>query len=128
MRTKAWAIVLMVLTTALTSTAQIFYKIGAEKLSFDIFSIIFNVHLIAGLSLYAVGSVLMITAFKGGELSVLYPIIATSYIWVGLLSLILFNESLNTLRWLGIFTIFFGIVLIGLGSKRLHRKMEAAAL
>jgi uncharacterized membrane protein len=128
MRTKAWAILLMVLTTALTSTAQIFYKFGAGLLEFNILSLISNYYLISGLALYSVGSVMMITAFKGGELSVLYPIIATSYIWVAFLSMVFFQENLNFYRWMGIFIIFFGVVFIGVGSKRLHRKMEAGVL
>ena len=117
MKTKSWAIFLMFLTTLLTSTAQIFYKKSAETLEFNISSIITNHNLIIGLVLYAIGAVLMITAFKGGELSALYPIIATSYIWVGLFSYFLFNESLNLIRWLGIFAIFFGVVFISIGSK-----------
>lgn len=117
MKTKLWAIGLMILTTLLTSTAQLFYKKGADKLEFNLFSIITNYPLLIGLFLYGIGAVLMITAFKGGELSVLYPIVATSYIWVALFSYFLFHESLNFLRWLGIAAIFFGIIFIGAGSK-----------
>ena len=117
MKTKFWAIALMVITTLFTSVAQVFYKTGADKLSFDILAIITNVPIIIGLMLYVIGAVLMIIALRGGELSVLYPIIATSYIWVGILSFFIFNEALNLLRWSGISAIFFGVVFIGLGSK-----------
>lgn len=127
MKTKLWAIALMILTTIFTSTAQLFYKKGAEKLEFNILSIITNYPLITGLFLYMIGAVLMITAFKGGELSVLYPIIATSYIWVGIFSYFLFNESLNLLRWIGIATIFFGVIFIGIGSKDKEVIKEAGA-
>ncbi len=116
-KTKLWAIGLMILTTLLTSTAQVFYKKAIGDLEFNIFSIITNMDLITGIALYGIGAVLMIIAFKGGELSVLYPIVATSYIWVGLFSYYLFDESLNVLRWLGIFAIFFGVIFVGLGSK-----------
>jgi len=63
------------------------------------------------------GAVLMITAFKGGEVSVLYPIVATSYIWVSLMSAYFFGDSLTLLRWAGVFVIITGIVFIGVGSK-----------
>jgi len=117
-KTRPRAIVLMLITTLLTSTAQLLYKIGVEKIDFTEFlTIITNMPLLAGLSLYVVGAVLMIIALRGGELSVLYPIIATSYIWVGLFSWYLFGEALNVLRWMGIFSIFFGVVFIGFGSK-----------
>lgn len=117
MSTKLRAIGLMVLTTAFTSIAQVLYKIGADKLQFNIISIITNIPLITGMILYAIGAVLMITAFKGGDVSALYPIIATSYIWVSLLSSYFFNENLNLLRWIGIFIIISGIIFISIGSK-----------
>ena len=117
MTTKTWAIALMVLCTAFTSAAQVFYKFGADKLEFNLLSLITNLPLIMGMVLYVLGAVIMITAFKGGEVSVLYPIIATSYIWVSLMSIYFFNEKLGLLRWLGIFTIIMGIILIGIGSR-----------
>ncbi|MBS3136256.1 hypothetical protein J4401_04825 [Candidatus Woesearchaeota archaeon] len=127
MKTKNWAIALMVMTTIFTSTAQIFYKLGAQKLEFNIIGILTNYHLFIGLAIYATASVMMITAFKGGELSALYPIIATSYIWVGVLSIFIFQEALSILRWLGILTIFLGVIFVGIGSK--HTKgLEGTAL
>jgi undecaprenyl phosphate-alpha-L-ara4N flippase subunit ArnE len=117
MKTKLWAILLMVFVTFLTTLAQIFYKWGVATLKFDFFSIITNYLLITGVVIYAIGAALMILALRGGELSVLYPIIATSYIWVGMLSYFLFREDVSLLRWLGIFAIFFGVVFINIGSK-----------
>ena len=117
MSTKAWAIGLMVLCTAFTSVAQIFYKLGAERLSLDFFALITNLPLITGMVLYILGAVIMIIAFKGGEVSVLYPIIATSYIWVSLMSLYFFGDALNLFRWTGIFVIITGIIFISVGSK-----------
>ena len=118
MATKLWAIGVVLFCTLLTSTAQIFYKFAAEKLSFNVLSIITNVNLLMGMLLYAVGGILLILSLRGGEVSVLYPIIATSYIWVSFLSIHFLNESMNLYKWLGVFTIVAGIVLIGYGSKK----------
>jgi len=118
MSTKTWAIGLMVLTTIFTSLAQVFYKFGADRLQPNLISIITNLPLITGMALYIIGAVIMIIAFRGGEVSVLYPIIATSYIWVSLLSVYFFNETLNILRWIGIFIIIAGIIFISTGSKQ----------
>jgi multidrug transporter EmrE-like cation transporter len=118
MPTKTWAMGLMVLTTIFTSFAQVLYKLGADKLQFNLISIITNLPLIAGMALYILGAVIMIIALKGGEVSALYPIIATSYIWVSLLSMYFFNESLNLLRWIGISIIIAGIISISIGSKQ----------
>ena len=108
---------LMFFTTFLTSTAQIFYKFGVETLTLNLFALITNTNLIIGLFLYAIGGSLMIISFRGGEVSVLYPIVATSYIWVSFLSIIFLDETMNIFKWLGVLVIFIGIVFIGFGSR-----------
>ena len=109
MATKLRSFGLVILCTLLTSTAQIFYKFGIEPLNPFL--------IIIGLLIYGVAAVILITALKGGELSVLYPVIATSYIWVAFLSFYFFNDSLNIYRWAGIAVIILGISFIGFGSK-----------
>lgn len=118
MSTKLWAMAIILAATLLTSTAQLFYKFGSEKLNFNILSIITNLELIMGVILYAIGGILLILSFRGGEVSVLYPIFATSYIWVSFLSMYFLNEVMNIFKWVGVFVIIAGIVLIGHGSKK----------
>ena len=117
MATRLWAALLVFFTTLLTSSAQIFYKLGSKTITLDPLSIITNYYLIGGLLLYAVGGILMIISFRGGEVSVLYPIIATSYIWVSFLSIYFLGEVMNAYKWLGVIGIIAGIALIGYGSK-----------
>jgi len=118
MATKLWAMGIVLGCTVLTSTAQLFWKFGAEKLEFNLLSIITNLEILTGIILYAIGGVLLIISFRGGEVSVLYPIIATGYIWVSFLSIFFLDELMNPFKWLGVFTIVAGIVLIGFGSKK----------
>ncbi len=118
MATKLWAMGLMLMCTGLTSVAQVLYKLGTNNLTFNLLDIITNYFIIGGLCLYAIGSVMMLLAFRGGEVSVLYPIIATSYVWVALLSARFLGEHINSFKILGIFSIVFGVVFIGLGSKK----------
>jgi len=117
MKTKPWAIIVMIICTIFTSTAQLLYKIGAEKLSFDIISIITNWPLILGLILYGLGAVLVVVAFNGGEVTVLYPIITSSYIWVTLGSKYFFGEAIGILKWSGVALIITGILMITFGEK-----------
>ncbi|MBI3026968.1 hypothetical protein HYY70_02550 [Candidatus Woesearchaeota archaeon] len=117
MTTKLWAALLVLFTTLLTSSAQLLWKKGSATLTFGVASIITNYYLIGGLLLYVVGGALIIIAFRGGEVSVLYPILATSYIWVSLLSVKFLGEVMNNFKWAGVTTIILGIVLIGYGSK-----------
>ncbi len=120
MGTKASAILLVFLTSVLTSGAQALYKIGAKSLSWDIVGLITNVPLVSGLILYGIGAILFIKALQGGEVSVLYPIVATSYLWVALLSGFLFGESIGLLRWAGVIVVVIGVMLVGFGSREYH--------
>ena len=118
MATKLWAIILAFLTTILTSTAQIFYKLASNTINFNnLIELITNYYLIGGLTLYLIGGIIMIISLRGGEVSVLFPIIAASYIWVSILSDIFLGEKMNFYRWLGVIIIVAGIGLIGMGSK-----------
>jgi len=120
MKTKLWAIGLVFICTLITSTAQILYKLGANRLSFSnlLVSILTNVPLFLGIFLYLVAAAVLLLALKHGELSVLYPIIATSYIWVSILSSYIFGEVINAYKWTGIFFIIVGVTLIGIGSRK----------
>jgi len=98
--------------------AQILYKIGSARLSLDIYSIITNVPIIAGLFLYFIGALLLVWALKKGDLSILYPFLALSYVWVPLFSMLLLPvpERMNLLKWSGVVVIMAGVSLIGIGS------------
>jgi len=117
MATKTSSIALMILCTFFTSLAQVFYKFGAPKLELNLISIITNWQVIIGICFYAIGAAILIIALRGGELSILYPIIATSYIWVSLMSMYFFQEVMNIYKWLGIAFIIIGIVFINLNAK-----------
>jgi undecaprenyl phosphate-alpha-L-ara4N flippase subunit ArnE len=100
--------------------AQFFYKKGASVLSFSIEGVLLNYAILIGISLYMVGALLMITALRGGELSVLYPIIATGFIWVNIISWMWLAEPMNTFKWFGVGFIIVGISFIGYGSNGGH--------
>ena len=113
MATKTWAVVIVIFCTLLTSSAQILLKFGAVRLP----EVVTNVPLLVGLCIYAFAAAALIVSFKGGEVTVLYPIIATSYVWVMMLSNVFLNEQLVPLKFAGVFSIIAGICCIGLGSK-----------
>jgi len=116
MKTKKEAIALVLLCTFLTAAGQMFLKIGSGNLSFSILKLLSNLPLIIGFALYALGAVILVIALKHGELSVLYPIIAMSFVWVSFLSIIFLTEIMTFLRWAGVITIIIGISLIGRGA------------
>ena len=122
MATKLWAALLVLFTTLLTSSAQLLWKLGSGALRPDIIAILTNYYLLGGILLYVVGGTLLIISFRGGEVSVLYPIIATSYIWVTFLSTRFLGEAINAFKYIGIASIIIGITSIGYGSNNKVKK------
>lgn len=117
-KTSSIAILMVVLMTGLTAFAQLMLKLGSADLSFSLIALLTNVPLMVGAAAYIFGSAIFITALKYGELSVLYPIFALSYIWVNLLSAHFLGESLGLFKWIGIGSILIGVWLIGWGSDK----------
>ena len=116
-------VLFVVFCTLLTSVAQIFFKYASNKLTLNsfqsfIFSAITNLNLYIGVIIYFLAAAILLVALKNSDLSVAYPIIATSYIWVALLSMYFFKEVLLSKQWLGILFILIGVSFTGYGGKK----------
>lgn len=118
MKAKTLAILLILFTTIFTSSAQLSLKLGINNLKPGLLGIILNYYLIQGFFLYAIAGALAIAAFRRGDVSVLYPIFATSYVWVSLASAYFFGEYLSNFKWFGIIVIITGISMVGFGSAK----------
>ena len=114
-------IVLILITVVIASFAQIFMKRGlvesggielGEILSKKLFSTVFQPYIFTGLILYSITSVLWFVILSKAELSLVYPLIALGYVVTAVLAKLFFNESISTIRWLGIIVIIVGAVLI----------------
>ncbi len=114
---KLKPIVLVVLCTLFTSAGQIFFKISSRNLD-SVMAIITNVPLYLGFLLYAIGALLMIISLKYGELSVIYPFISLSFVWVNILSIMLFGEFVSIINGIGVLGIIIGVSLIGYGTAK----------
>ncbi|MFH1174626.1 MAG: EamA family transporter [archaeon] len=115
-RTRPLALFLVVLSTFSTAGAQFFLKRGSVQLAFNLQQLLTNLPLLTGLFLYAVGACLLILALKYGELSVVYPFFALSFIWVFLLSAFMLHEPYTFFSVLGVLAIGIGVALVGSGS------------
>lgn len=116
MATQLWAIGLVISATFIGAFGPILLKKASAKSLSKISSLAVNYHLFGGVALYAIGTVIFIPALKGGELSVLYPFVALTYVWVSLLSVKFLGEKMNKFKWFGIALIIIGVSLIGVGS------------
>ncbi len=116
---------LMIACTIFTSSGQLLWKAGALKISFLNPLTFFNLPFIVGCVLYVIGSLLLIMALRKGELSMLYPFIATSYVWVSILAPFFFPaETTNPWKWAGVLLILFSVCLLGWSSSRIPQTQE----
>jgi len=116
MVTELWAIGLVISATLVGSLGPILLKKASAKKLFKISSLMKNYHLFGGIFFYAIATILFIPALKGGDLSILYPLVALTYIWVSLLSVKFLGEKMNRIKWAGIALIIVGVSFIGIGS------------
>jgi multidrug transporter EmrE-like cation transporter len=104
--------------TLISAAAQILMKIGMNHFTLNLLAIVTNVPLVAGYALYGLFTLLMVLALREGELSLLYPIISLSYVWVTALSYFIFHDTLRPLKLVGIAAIMAGVALLGRGDRR----------
>lgn len=116
MTAKFKGIILVIIATLLTSLGQIFWKFGSYYVTGDIFSWLIP-PIILGFASYGLAAFFLIIALKHGELSTLYPIVATSYVWVALLSPLFFSDSFSVIKFIGIGIIILGITVLTRGEK-----------
>lgn len=79
--------------------------------------ILSNLPLFGGLACYGISTILLVLALRYGELSVLYPIIALTYVWVSILSVGFLGESINIFKFLGLVFIVVGVAVLGRKDK-----------
>lgn len=102
----------------LGALAQLLIKKGTASITGDLTSIVLNLPLIAGYSIYGINTLLMVLALKDGEMSMLYPIIALTYVWTTLLSYTVLGEPSNLYKNIGIVTIVLGVAVMGRGGRK----------
>jgi drug/metabolite transporter (DMT)-like permease len=122
-KAKKLATALVCLCTGIGAAAQMLMKAGAEAQSHDsalhmLMAIFRTPVLFAGFSLYGLSAALLVIALKYGELSILYPVIALTYVWVTGLSVAIYNESLNPMKLLGLAAVVIGVAVLGRSGKK----------
>ena len=121
---------MVVACTVLAAFAQVLLKFGAlhpmpaltpgEPSTWLPFALglLGNAPLLFGYTLHGTNAALLVQALRDGELSVLYPVYALSYVWVNLLSMYYFGEMLNIWKTAGIALMIGSVALLGKVSGR----------
>jgi multidrug transporter EmrE-like cation transporter len=110
--------------TIIGAAAQVLIKMGTAALGEHPSMVetaigIFTTRLLfEGYCLYGLSTVLLVLALRQGELSLLYPVFTLTYVWVTVLSMIIFHDSMNAFKLAGISTIIAGVAVLGRASRQ----------
>ena len=114
MKTSPIAIVFFVIAAFLGALGQFYYKSGAEKAGDTLASYIFNARLFAGVVCYIAVMVLFVAAFKrGGALTVLYPIYASTFIFAAIIAWFTYGTPIRPVHFAGCALLIAGMYLLG---------------
>jgi len=115
--------------TVFAAAAQVLMKFGATQAMPPLepanpatwwpfaVALLANYRLLLGYVVQSGNALLLILALRDGELSMLYPIIALTYVWVNLLSMYFFHDQMNLLKGVGIALVIGGVALLGRASR-----------
>jgi multidrug transporter EmrE-like cation transporter len=114
MSTPLSSVLLYLVAALVGALGQYMYKLGAQELRLgDAASVATNWRLLVGVICYVTVMALFVAALRlGGQLTVLYPIYATTFIWGALIGVYLLGESLHPLNVLGILLMVAGVALV----------------
>ena len=79
MATPLWSIAIVVFATMIGAFGALLWKKASNDISLNPRKLFHNHYLREGIMLYGISTVLFIPALKAGELSVIYPFVATTY-------------------------------------------------
>lgn len=117
MNTPVASILMFLAASLIGAAGQFLYKSGAESAGGSVVSYLLNVRILAGVLCYVAVMILFVAAFKkGGELSVLYPIYATTFIWAALIGLAAYGTPISFVNVLGMVLVVAGMLLMGVSG------------
>jgi multidrug transporter EmrE-like cation transporter len=117
MQTPLLSIALFILAALLGAVGQFLYKSGAERTTGSWLSYLANPPLLGGIVCYVLVMGLFVGAFKrGGSMSVLYPVYATTFIWAAIISWLAFHEPIRPVNVAGMLLLVAGMCLMGMGK------------
>lgn len=116
MTTSIYSVIGVFIATIFGAIGALFLKLGADRLKFNFWKIIKNKYLVTGIISYILSTLIFVPSLKYGDLSILYPLVSTSYIWVILLSVHFLKEKMNKYKLIGICLIIIGVIFMGLGN------------
>ncbi len=105
--------VLIFIPIILAAAGQLILKIGMNQLpKFNLIKVFTHPTVLLGLFFYGASLILWLMVLSKEKLSFVYPLVAFSYVVTVILSKVILKEPVPTLRWVGLFVIITGILII----------------
>lgn len=115
--TPKFSIFCFLAAALLGAVGQFLYKSGAERAGGSVASYLLNVRLLGGVVCYVAVMVLFVAAFKkGGSLTVLYPLYASTFVWAAVINWWFYEEPVRLVHAGGMLLLFAGMYLMGAGQ------------
>jgi multidrug transporter EmrE-like cation transporter len=114
MKTPLFSIVCFLIASFLGALGQFLYKSGAAEAQGGFASYLWNARLWSGAICYIAVMVLFVAAFKrGGALSVLYPIYASTFVFAAVIGLLAYGVPIKPVNICGMALLVAGMYLMG---------------
>ena len=114
MNTPVASILMFLAASILGALGQFLYKAGAEAADGGLASYVLNSRILGGIVCYTTVMVLFVAAFKrGGSLSVLYPVYASTFIFAAVISYFAFETPIKSINVLGMALLVGGMYCMG---------------
>ena len=112
--TPVLSMILFSVAAVFGALGQYLYKSGADAATEGAWSYVANPRILAGIVCYVTVMVLFVAAFKkGGSLSVLYPIYASTFIWGAVIAWLVYSTPIKPLNVLGMGLLVLGMFFMG---------------
>jgi multidrug transporter EmrE-like cation transporter len=96
------------------AVGQYLYKSGADAADGSALGYLANWRLMAGVGCYVAVMVLFVAAFRrGGDLAVLYPLYATTFIWAAFIAWAAYGSPIRPVNIAGMAALVLGMYLMG---------------
>ncbi len=113
MKTPVLSILYFSVAAMIGALGQYLWKTGADMATDGLLSYV-NWRIISGVLCYVAVMFLFIAAFKkGGSLTVLYPIYASTFIWAAILAWNVYGTPIKPINVMGMIMLVGGIFLMG---------------
>ena len=114
MTPPAISVILFLIASLFGALGQYLYKSGAQSVEGGFVGYLTNWKILSGVVCYIAVMVLFVVAYKkGGQLSVLYPVYATTFVWGALIAMIAYGEPIKPIIIGGMALLFLGMYLMG---------------